>query len=92
MAPSGEVQERVSRSFAVFPPEVSQEDANMKNFSQMISEYATKTAYQPAMWGGAAPDAASATQLAAVLTQEWTNAVNQMLKHWSTPPTTDGCY
>lgn len=57
--------------------------------SQMISEYATKTAYQPAMWGGAVPDSASATRLASVLNQEWTTAIDRMLRHWSTPPTTD---
>lgn len=55
----------------------------------MILEYATKAAYQPVMWGGTTPDSANATQLASVLSQEWTKAVDQMLKHWSTPPTTD---
>lgn len=58
----------------------------------MVPEYATKTAYQPAMWGGVNPDDASVNKLAAVLTGEWTRAVEMMLRHWSTPPTDDGCY
>ncbi|RPB16520.1 hypothetical protein P167DRAFT_480794 [Morchella conica CCBAS932] len=59
---------------------------------QMVAEFATKTAYEPAMWGNATPDPASATQLASVLTQEWSKAVDQMLRHWSSPPTTDSFY
>lgn len=61
-------------------------------FRQMVAEFATKTAYEPAMWGNATPDPASATQLASVLTQEWSKAVDQMLRHWSSPPTTDSFY
>lgn len=52
----------------------------------MITEYATKTAFQPAMWGNVVPDAAGAQQLTNVLTQEWTNAVDRLLKHWSNSP------
>ncbi|RPA99042.1 hypothetical protein L873DRAFT_1828197 [Choiromyces venosus 120613-1] len=64
----------------------------MKN-DNMITEYATKTAFQPAMWGNVVPDAASAQQLANVLTQEWTNAVDRLLKHWSnSPPVTAEFY
>ena len=54
--------------------------------SNLISRHAHTTSLKPQMWGGRAPDAQSAAQLAALLTQEWTRAVDQMLRHWSVPP------
>ncbi|KAI5801152.1 hypothetical protein EDC01DRAFT_612492 [Geopyxis carbonaria] len=58
----------------------------------MVQEYATRTAHQPEMWGGLLPDAHNAAELARVLTAEWTQAVDKLLRHWQTPPTTDGGY
>jgi len=42
------------------------------------------------MWGGRMPENDEATQLAACFAWEWETAVEQMLRHWSTPPTTTG--
>ena len=44
------------------------------------------------MWGGSVPDPQSVAQLTAVLTQEWTRAVDQMLRHWSVPPVFSSSY
>lgn len=52
----------------------------------LIPSHAHTTAMKPQMWGGRVPDAQSVAQLTAVLTQEWTRAVDQMLRHWSIPP------
>ena len=54
--------------------------------SNLIPSHAHATAMKPQMWGGRVPDAQSVAQLTAVLTQEWTRAVDQMLRHWSVPP------
>jgi hypothetical protein len=42
------------------------------------------------MWGGRIPDALEAQQLADCFAYEWTEALEQMLRHWETPPTTTG--
>jgi hypothetical protein len=42
------------------------------------------------MWGGRMPENGEVTQLAACFAWEWESAVEQMLGHWSTPPTTTG--
>ncbi|KAL7275604.1 hypothetical protein RUND412_001436 [Rhizina undulata] len=59
---------------------------------QMIGEFALKTAYQPVMWGGEVPDTASANQLAIVLVDQWSRAVEQMLRHWMSPPVFNSYY
>ncbi|KAA8911689.1 hypothetical protein FN846DRAFT_935276 [Sphaerosporella brunnea] len=59
---------------------------------QMIPDYAHRTSRQPAMWGGVVPDPRHAAELASVLIQEWTRAVDQLLRHWPTPPTLDGSW
>lgn len=59
-------------------------------FSQMISAYATSEAAKPEMWGGKYPDQSDADQLAACFAFEWTEALEQMLRHWEYPPTTTG--
>ncbi|KAF8472546.1 hypothetical protein BDZ91DRAFT_760067 [Kalaharituber pfeilii] len=52
----------------------------------LIPAHAHATALRPQMWGGRIPDAQSVAQLTAILTQEWTRAVDQMLRHWTVPP------
>ncbi|KAI5809777.1 hypothetical protein DFH27DRAFT_159911 [Peziza echinospora] len=52
----------------------------------LIPKHAHATSIRPQMWGGRVPDAHSVAQLTAVLTQEWTRAVDQMLRHWAVPP------
>lgn len=60
--------------------------------SNLIPSHAHATAMKPQMWGGRVPDAQSAAQLTAVLIQEWTRAVDQMLRHWSSPPVISAPY
>jgi hypothetical protein len=56
----------------------------------MIPQYAVRTANQPSMWGGAVPNPVHAAELANVLNREWSRAVDQLLKHYPTPPTING--
>lgn len=56
----------------------------------MIEAYATSEAAKPEMWGGRLPEAEEAAQLADCFTYEWQEALNTMLRHWETPPTTTG--
>ena len=60
------------------------------HFSQMISAYAASEAAKPEMWGGEYPDQQDADQLATCFAFEWNEALEQMLRHWETPPTTTG--
>ncbi|KAI4126657.1 MAG: hypothetical protein LQ347_004884 [Umbilicaria vellea] len=57
---------------------------------QLVTKHAYLLAAKPAMWGGYIPTTERVEQLAAVCIDEWTAAVNQMLRHWDTPPTTTG--
>jgi hypothetical protein len=56
----------------------------------LIQKHADTSAARPEMWGGRIPENGEATQLVACLSREWETAVEQMLRHWSTPPTTTG--
>ena len=58
--------------------------------SQMVETYATTEAGKPEMWGGRVPEADEAQQLAACFAWEWNEALEQLLRHWDTPPTTTG--
>lgn len=59
-------------------------------YSQMIEAYAASEAAKPDMWGGRTPEDEEAQQLAACFAYEWNRALEQMLRHWDTPPTTTG--
>jgi hypothetical protein len=48
----------------------------------MISEYARRTARNPAMWGGVVPDSRYVQELAGTLCVEWEAAVEVLLRHW----------
>lgn len=54
--------------------------------SHLISAYARSQASQPAMWGNRIPTAEGVTQLSTAFVNEWTWALNQMLRHWEVPP------
>ena len=56
----------------------------------MIEAYATSEAAKPEMWGGRIPDANEARQLADCFAWEWSEALDQMLRHSDNPPTTTG--
>ncbi|PQE32815.1 hypothetical protein CJF32_00001292 [Rutstroemia sp. NJR-2017a WRK4] len=56
----------------------------------MVQAYAASEASKPEMWGGRIPEADEEAQLAACFAYEWQDAVDQMLRHWQTPPTTTG--
>lgn len=56
----------------------------------MIDTYATSEAALPGMWGGRTPDENETRELAACFSYEWNAALEQMLRHWTTPPTTTG--
>lgn len=56
----------------------------------MIESYANSEAAKPDMWGGRFPETEEADQLAACFAYEWNEALEQMLRHWETPPTTTG--
>ncbi|ROT40968.1 hypothetical protein SODALDRAFT_322209 [Sodiomyces alkalinus F11] len=53
----------------------------------LISEYAALEANKPEMWGGRDPSPQEAQQLRMLFEDEWTRAVNRMLRHWTSPPT-----
>ena len=56
----------------------------------MVATYAASEAAKPEMWGGRVPEAEEARQLAECFAWEWNEALEQMLRHWDTPPTTTG--
>jgi hypothetical protein len=56
----------------------------------MIQTYASSEAAKPDMWGGRVPETEEADQLALCFAYEWNDAMEQMLRHWETPPTTTG--
>lgn len=53
----------------------------------LIPAYAAAEASKPEMWGSYAPSADEVGQLAACFEQEWTAAVDTMLRHWTFSPT-----
>jgi len=56
----------------------------------MIQTYASSEAAKPNMWGGTVPEEEEVDQLAVCFAYEWNDAVEQMLRHWETPPTITG--
>ncbi|KAI9641934.1 hypothetical protein NHQ30_009803 [Ciborinia camelliae] len=60
------------------------------NDEGMIQTYAASEAAKPEMWGGRLPEAEEAAQLAACFAYDWQTAIDQMLRHWESPPTTTG--
>ncbi|KAK2747127.1 hypothetical protein FQN57_002384 [Myotisia sp. PD_48] len=57
---------------------------------QLISKHARIIAETPATWGGHIPDAMKMDSLTNLLTREWSRALELMLSHWASPPTTSG--
>ncbi|TGO86922.1 hypothetical protein BPOR_0266g00050 [Botrytis porri] len=57
---------------------------------KMIQTNAESEASKLEMWGGRYPEAEEAAQLAACFAYEWQEALDQMLRHWETPPTNSG--
>jgi len=57
---------------------------------ELIQKHADALAALPHNWGGRLPDEEEASQLSACFAWEWEGAVEQMLAHWDTPPTTTG--
>lgn len=53
----------------------------------LISTYAAAESWKPEMWGGRDPSQEEAEQLAQCFEHEWTQAVDNMLRHWSVAPT-----
>lgn len=53
----------------------------------LIPAYAALEAMKPEMWGNKMPAAEDVAQLATCFEQEWTAAVDMMLRHWERPPT-----
>ncbi|KAL8790414.1 MAG: hypothetical protein Q9195_006371 [Heterodermia aff. obscurata] len=56
----------------------------------LITKHARLLARKPTMWGGQTPTAAGVEKLATACIKEWTRALEQMLRNWSTPPSTTG--
>ncbi|UPX16195.1 uncharacterized protein EKO05_0006609 [Ascochyta rabiei] len=54
---------------------------------QLIAYYARHQASQPATWGGLGPSSEQVGRLADAIGVEWKWALDQMLRHWETPPT-----
>ncbi|RYP22166.1 hypothetical protein DL765_001814 [Monosporascus sp. GIB2] len=48
--------------------------------------YANAQSWKREMWGGRDPSQEEAHQLAQYFEDEWTQAVDTMLRHWSVPP------
>lgn len=56
----------------------------------LITKHARLLARKPSMWGGQTPTAAGVEKLATACIKEWTRALDQMLRNWSTAPSTTG--
>ncbi|EPE26695.1 hypothetical protein GLAREA_02608 [Glarea lozoyensis ATCC 20868] len=56
----------------------------------LVDIYAEAESVKPEMWDGRVPEPEEAQQLAACFVWEWKEALDQMLRHWETPPTTTG--
>ncbi|KAJ9294568.1 hypothetical protein DTO271G3_6836 [Paecilomyces variotii] len=57
---------------------------------QLIPKHARILAEKPAMWGDKQPTPELIEWLSNECIKEWTAAVQLMLRHWETPPTTTG--
>ncbi|KAG9245530.1 hypothetical protein BJ878DRAFT_533844 [Calycina marina] len=57
----------------------------------LIEGYAVTEAKKPEMWGGRVPQPEETKQLADCFAWEWNEALEQMLRHWETPPMANGC-
>ncbi|KAJ9257853.1 hypothetical protein C8Q69DRAFT_508433 [Paecilomyces variotii] len=57
---------------------------------QLIPKHARILAAKPAMWGDKQPTPELIEWLSNECIKEWTAAVQLMLRHWETPPTTTG--
>ncbi|KFH45596.1 hypothetical protein ACRE_035830 [Hapsidospora chrysogenum ATCC 11550] len=53
----------------------------------LIAAYAAAEASKPEMWGDSEPAPEHVAQLAACFEQEWTAAIEAMMRHWKTAPT-----
>lgn len=53
----------------------------------LIAKHARLLAVKPTMWGGRTPTAAGVEKLATACINEWTRALDQMLRNWSTAST-----
>lgn len=56
----------------------------------LIPTHARQLAVKPAMWGGRTPTAAGVEKLATACVAEWTRALDQLLRNWTTPPSLTG--
>ncbi|OJJ43851.1 hypothetical protein ASPZODRAFT_19153 [Penicilliopsis zonata CBS 506.65] len=54
--------------------------------SNLIAKHAHDLASRPAMWGIITPLEANVQQLERACMEEWTSAVQRMLRHWEVPP------
>jgi hypothetical protein len=53
----------------------------------LIAAYAAAEAVKPEMWGESSPTEEHVAQLTACFEQEWSYAVDTMLRHWTFSPT-----
>ncbi|ODA76443.1 hypothetical protein RJ55_07712 [Drechmeria coniospora] len=53
----------------------------------LIGVYAAREADRPTMWAGTMPTGDDVRRLAACFEEEWSAAVDTMLRHWQHPPT-----
>lgn len=53
-------------------------------------KYARTLASKKSTWGDKKPTADDVRKLIAAVAAEWNAALQQLLKHWDTPPTTTG--
>ncbi|KAK5988209.1 hypothetical protein PT974_12349 [Cladobotryum mycophilum] len=53
----------------------------------LVVMYAAVEAAKPEMWGGKMPTGEEMGKLAQCFEKEWTQAIETMLRHWTSPPT-----
>ena len=56
------------------------------NPRSLIKKHARQLAAKPAMWGGKSPTPGGIDKLATACVSEWTRAIENMLKQWTSPP------
>ena len=56
----------------------------------LIQKHARQQAAKPVMWGGRNPTSSGVEKLTQACVAEWTRALDQMLRQWSTPPSAGG--
>ena len=54
----------------------------------LIQKHARQQAAKPVMWGGRNPTSSGMEKLSQACVSEWTRALEQMLRQWSSPPRT----